>query len=151
MTGQGVLQQWLQLHHIHRRELAVVLRTMREVFPNVALFVGGNQGIIVASQAPLTASRAALQGLESRDGIRETLGGASLESLIDRLILSGPELDRFVAESDGRGIVSTDDNLYLEYATPKGNVLDYDTSIRSVKEMLTSYRNPSSVARHLTP
>ncbi len=151
MTGQGVLQQWLQLHHIHRRELAVVLRTMREVFPNVALFVGGNQGIIVASQAPLTASRAALQGLESHDAIRETLGGASLESLIDRLILSGPELDRFVAESDGRGIVSTDDNLYLEYATPKGNVLDYDTSIRSVKEMLTSYRNPSSVARHLTP
>jgi spermidine synthase len=151
LTDRGVLQQWLQLHHIHRRELAAVLRTMREVFPNVALFVGGNQGIIVASPVPLTASRAHLATLDARPGIRETLGGATLESLIDRMVLSGAELDRFIAESEGRGLVSTDDNLYLEYATPKGNILDYEQSIRGVKDLLDTYRTPDPGSRHFTP
>ena len=49
----GVLQQWVQLHHIRRRELAAIIRTLRSVFPHVALFVGGAQGILVASAAPL--------------------------------------------------------------------------------------------------
>ncbi len=151
LSGKGVLQQWLQLHHIRRREVAVVLRTLRQVFPNVALFVGGAQGIIVASQVPLTASKGALEKLEARDGIRDTLGGAKLDSLLDQLILSGAELDRFIADSEGLTVVSTDDNLYLEYATPKGNVLDYDASIRAMISLLKSYRNPNAVALHSAP
>jgi len=151
LQKRGVLQQWVQLHHIHRRELAVVLRTLRQVFPHAALFVGGNQGIVVAATEPLVASRAALAAHDARSGVRDTLAGARLEDLLEKLVLSGPELDRFIAESDGAGLVSTDDNLYLEYATPKGNVLDYEASIRGVRELLQGYTTPALTARHLAP
>ena len=36
-----------------------------------------------------------------------------------------------------RGLLSTDNNLYLEYATPKGNALRYDT-VPAILNLLTA-------------
>lgn len=153
LTEGGVLQQWVQLHHIRRRELAVVVRTMRSAFPHVALFVGGAQGILVASGAPLVASGARLAGLDARPSLQATLAGARLEDLLDALVASDDDLDRLVADAaeDGGPIVSTDDNLYLEYATPKGNVLPYGASLDATLALLERYRTRSPRARHLAP
>ncbi len=144
----GVLQQWVQLHHIRPRELAVALRTMRRVFPHVALFVSGGQGIVVLSGAPLVASRARLAELSERPGVAETLGGVhGLETLLERAVLSGQALDRFIAEHAADAPeASTDDNLFLEYATPKGNVMSYDASIDAMQKLLMSYRAGEAVA-----
>ncbi|WP_437332632.1 fused MFS/spermidine synthase [Sorangium sp. So ce394] len=149
----GVLQQWVQLHHIRRRELAVVIRTMRSAFPHVALFVGGAQGILVASAAPLVASEARLAALDARPALQATLAGARLADLLDDLVTSGDDLDRLVADAaeDGGPILSTDDNLYLEYATPKGNVLPYGASLDAALALLSRYRTPAPRARHLGP
>ncbi|WP_437731032.1 fused MFS/spermidine synthase [Sorangium sp. So ce1335] len=149
----GVLQQWVQLHHIRRRELAVVVRTMRSAFPHVALFVGGAQGILVASGAPLVASEARLDALAARPALQATLAGARLADLFDDLVASGEDLDRLIADAaeDGGPIVSTDDNLYLEYATPKGNVLPYGASLEATLALLDRYRTRSPRARHLAP
>ncbi len=152
MSHGAVLQQWVQLHHIHRREVAVVLRTVQRVFPHVALFVSGGQGIIVAAERPLLASRSHLAELSARPFIRQTLGrGQNLVQLIDRLLVSGEELDRFVRDSasDGGPIVSTDENLYLEYATPKGNVMSYRRSLTDMLALLRSYRVADPRGRHL--
>ena len=151
LADGGILQQWVQLHHIRRRELAAIVRTLRVVFPHVALFVGGSQGILVASARPLVASRAELDRLATAPAIRETLGAGTLPGLLDELVASGEELDRFVAETPGEPIVSTDDNLFLEYATPKGNVLNYWQSLRETLAMLDGYRTPNPAARHLGP
>ena len=148
----GILQQWVQLHHIRRRELATIVRTLRGVFPHVALFVGGAQGILVAGSVPLVASKARLHALEERPALRATLDGKHFEDLFSELVASGPELDRFVAESnegDGPQPISTDDNLYLEYATPKGNVLNYDASLDATLALLDRYRMKDPRARHL--
>jgi spermidine synthase len=86
--------------------------------------------------------------------IRSTLGeGVRLPDLFGEMMFSGPELDRFVrdAEADGGPIVSTDDNLYLEYATPKGNVLDYGASLRATLDLFEQYRTPDPKGRHLVP
>jgi spermidine synthase len=48
-------------------------------------------------------------------------------------------------------VISTDDNLYLEYATPKGNVLNYDVSLRETLSLLERYRSKDALARHLGP
>ncbi|MDI1478364.1 fused MFS/spermidine synthase [Polyangium sp. y55x31] len=151
LADGGILQQWVQLHHIRRRELAAIVRTLRVVFPHVALFVGGSQGILVASARPLVASRAELDRLATVPAIRETLGKGTLPGLLDELVASGEELDRFVAETEGKPIVSTDDNLFLEYATPKGNVLDYWQSLHETLAMLDQYRTPNPATRHLGP
>lgn len=147
----GILQQWVQLHHIRRRELAAIVRTLRGVFPHVALFVGGAQGILVAGMEPLVASRARLERLSTEAGIRETLNGASMVSLFDELVASEQELDRFISETPDKPFVSTDDNLFLEYATPKGNVLDYHQSLRETIDMLMVYKTKDPVARHVGP
>ena len=149
LTDGGVLQQWLQLHHIRRQEVAVVLRTLREVFPHAALFVGGGQGIVVASTQPLVADRDRLAQLARRPAIAESLHGRSLEGLLDRMVFSGADLDRFVSESAAEVRVSNDENLYLEYATPKGNVMSYSSSYESMVAALSRYRTSRPRARHL--
>ena len=153
LTEGGVLQQWVQLHHIRRRELATIVRTLRETFPHVALFVGGAQGILVAGVHPLVASSARLAKLEESEALRKTLGGDRLVDTLSELVTSEEDLDRFVKESeaDGGPIVSTDDNLYLEYATPKGNVLVYDSSLQDTLSLLDRYRTKDPRARHLVP
>jgi spermidine synthase len=152
LSDGGVLQQWVQLHHIRPRELAAIVRTLRHSFAHVALFEGGSQGILVASQAPLVASRARLDTLGARAGVTETLDGATLESLLGELLLSDAELDALVADvaaTEGGPILSTDDNLFLEYATPKGNVLEYKRSLEDTLALLERYRTPNVRARHL--
>ncbi len=149
----GVLQQWVQLHHLRPRELGVVVRTLRRAFEHVALFEGGAQGILVASATPLVASRARLERLDALPAVQETTERPLVEHL-GALIASDAELDRLVedlAREHGGPIVSTDDNLFLEYATPKGNVLDYAASLEATRSLLERYRTPDPAARHLGP
>jgi len=148
----GVLQQWVQLHHIRPRELAVIVRTLQAEFAHVALFEGGAQGILVASEQPLMASRATLAERDAIPAIRETLDDRSLESLFDELLLSDDDLERLtrdVAAANDGPIISRDDNLFLEYATPKGNVLNYDASLAESMAMLRRYHPPDVRAKHL--
>lgn len=70
------------------------------------------------------------------------------------MVSSEGDLDRFVSESAPAGEdapISTDDNLYLEYATPKGNVMDYQRSLKDTIDLLEQYRTPDVRARHLGP
>lgn len=151
MAPQGIFQQWVQLHHIRRRELAAIMRTLRGVFPHVALFVGGAQGILVAGMDPLFASRERLEKLSKESAIQETLGATSMLTLFDELVASEADLDRFISETSDKPFVSTDDNLFLEYATPKGNVLDYNVSLRETIDLLMAYKTKDPVARHVGP
>ena len=109
LTEGGVLSQWIQLHHTTLREIASQMATAREVFPHAAFFIRGDQGMLVTSLAPLSAH-------PRRPGD------------LDDLVLAEDSLDAFVdavCAEVGRpraGLVSTDDNLRLEYATPRNNV-----------------------------
>jgi spermidine synthase len=108
----------------------------------------------VASDAPLVASRARLERLDAIPEIRATTGGLPLTDLVPEIISSEGDLDRFcedVASKSGGPVVSTDDNLFLEYATPKGNVLNYDASLAEMIALLHEYKTPDPAARHLGP
>jgi spermidine synthase len=155
LTDGGVMQQWVQLHHIGWRELAVTLHSVRSAFAHVALFVSGNQGIVVAAQRPLVASRAHLAELSDHPEVASTLGEVStLEELLGRILVSDAELDRFIADGMAQGsgpTLSTDENLYLEYATPKGNVMGYEASLYAMFDLLMKYRRADVLEQHLTP
>jgi spermidine synthase len=117
----------------------------------VALFVSGRQGIVVASQRPLVVSASHLASLERRAAVSETLAGLKLEQILDRVMLSGASLDRFIddSQSEGGPVISTDENLYLEYATPKGNVMNYFKSYDRTVALLSTYRPPQLASQHL--
>jgi spermidine synthase len=153
----GVLQQWVQFHHMRRRELASILGTVRAVFPHVVLYAHGNQGIIVAGARPLVMSRARTHLLRERPAVARLLGpDRMLTDFADDLLATDEALDRFVADSArevglaSADLISTDDNLYLEYATPKNNMPGLP-SIDETIDLLARYRPPDAVANHVGP
>lgn len=142
LADRGVFQQWVQLHHVRRTDFATVVHTLRSVFPHVALFYGGQQGILVASMQRLGASeRRVLELQEHPEVLAKTPGHRPLMSLLDDVLLAGADLDRFLEDSAREAgqplseLVSTDGNLYLEYATPRGNVLPWSAREELVQKI----------------
>lgn len=133
LAPDGVLQQWVQLHHLTRRDLAVILQSVRAELPHVALFAGGGQGIVIGSQQPLVLDYQRLVRLSGElsgsDATRGVAGG-DLLTLGGKLVLDERGVAALIAEEAKRAgvapeaLVSTDDNLYLEYSTPRGNADD---------------------------
>jgi spermidine synthase len=153
----GIFQQWVQLHHVYRRDFATVVHTLRSVFPHVALFYGGGQGILVASMKPLRASQERLRRLETLPAIASVMPeDRPLPELLGDVLAFDDELDRFLEESARVAgvpldeLVSTDQSLYLEYATPRGNVLPWSTRDALVSDIVR-FRDEAAVAKLLVP
>jgi spermidine synthase len=107
----GILQQWVQMHHIGPREVASALATVRTVFPHASLWFYGGQGMIVASDGPLVVTDA------RRRAVAERLTGPKLAAELEAARLLGSEgVDRLIAAM--HPVVNTDHNRWIEYATP---------------------------------
>ena len=144
LTAGGVLQQWMQLHHASPIDIFYILGSMRLNFDYVWVYVIGSQGIVVASDDPR--ARPAVAHVEAMhrasalsDAITAQSGCAG--SIAEKLILSPPDLDRFL---DSLGIPGTyfdsnDDNAFLEYNTPKGNALNGQRSFETNLNMLAAH------------
>ncbi|MFO0571616.1 MAG: fused MFS/spermidine synthase [Polyangiaceae bacterium] len=157
LTPGGVFQQWVQLHHMTRRDFATILHTLADEFPHVALFFGGGQGILVASGEPLVASRTRLEAIARDPKVHETIPNQRpLAELLDDVLVTGDGLRRFLEDSAKEAgmplsqLISSDDNLYLEYATPRGNVLPWSSRDDLVRA-LRGYRNESEISSMLGP
>jgi spermidine synthase len=143
LAPRGVLQQWVQMHHMRREDFATLVHTLRSVFPHVALFYGGHQGILVASMQPLVASDSRVHALQrTPEVIAKTPENRPLMTLLDDVLLADADLDRFLEASAREAgkplseLVSTDRNLYLEYATPRGNTLPWSAREALVGKLL---------------
>ncbi|MFY9584175.1 MAG: fused MFS/spermidine synthase, partial [Candidatus Acidiferrales bacterium] len=73
LTDSGVLQQWVQIHHLRTEDLLVLLNTAARVFPHVAFFVGPEHGVLLASAAPLECDYAQIERFDADAGIRREL------------------------------------------------------------------------------
>ena len=141
----GVLQQWVQLHHTKLNDLLSVLASVRSEFKYVWLYEIGGQGIIVATNDYDRRPEQRYADLISNtSGLKEVLKiyDRPVNELSQKILLEPESLDRFllkVSSGDPEAWVSTDDNLYLEYETPKGNVLDGAKSLASNLEMIKKF------------
>jgi predicted membrane-bound spermidine synthase len=141
LQPHGVLQQWMQLHHLEPSDMLVILGTVRAEFAYVWLYDIGGQGIIVATNdpraVPARSHIARIDAAPELGALLSSLGGSSRSLLQDRL-LDPAATDRLLAGL-GRPAsywISTDDNLHLEYSTPRGNVLDGQKSRDRNMELL---------------
>ena len=145
LTDDGVLQQWVQIHHMRTRDLLVILNTAAQVFPHLAFFQGpGHQGLLIASAAPLAVDYRRLQEFDADAGIQQelrTIGAPSTASLLGELMLYGDSMRAALASNPAGIRVSTDLYPYLEYQTPKGNALSYNTIPVNLR-FLSQYRPP---------
>ncbi len=145
LTPHGVLQQWIQLHHLTRRNAAIILQTMRTEFPHVALFFRGGQGIIIGSLEPLAVDYPTVNATTRRLAGSPALGGlpgGDLLTVAGALLLDEAGVIALIEDEATKAgttpdrLVSTDDNLWLEYSTPRGNAdesLMPDVFVASVK------------------
>jgi spermidine synthase len=134
----GVLQQWVQLHHIGPREIASELATARSVFPYVGLWYYGGQGMLVAADRPLVSPR--LQaGLQADLQVGDAPGEASqlVETLTAARLLDSGGVARLVAGRHPQ--INTDHNRWIEYATPPYQSSSYDWVTHNL-QFLRQYR-----------
>jgi spermidine synthase len=124
----GILQQWVQLHHIGLDEVASVIGSLRAAYPVVSLWLVGNQGVLIASDHEVTpdVTRMSLPALADE---RARLGDR-LAQIPDTLLLGPADLDRFLASRELR--LNTDANRYLEYASPRYNLVKENLYARNV-------------------
>lgn len=126
LRPQGVLQQWVQLHHMRPMDFLHIMGSVRSVFKYVWVYVSGGQGIVVASN-----DEAAFRHDAALDKLMHshTISDLKLPELPEKLVAGPQQVDALMArfDPDLRFFVSTDKNLYLEYATPKGNAMREDS------------------------
>jgi spermidine synthase len=147
LGSSGVLQQWVQIHHMPTATLLVLLNTAAHVFPHLAFFVGPDQGLLIASSAPLEGDYAQWERLEADSGVAQQLsrlGVPSLASFLGDVMIYGDSMNEALGELPrltGRkaDFVSTDFFPFLEYATPKGNTMAINSTQANL-DFLRSYR-----------
>lgn len=140
----GVLQQWVQLHRLSPLDILSVIASLRAEFRFVSLYVIGSQGILVATNDEMRKlpNRNALVTLEKEVGLAEVrrIAGRDYTAIAGDLVLKPDEIDRFIAKFGVTPelLASTDNNLLLEYSTPKSNVNDparsYEANLSLLKE-----------------
>jgi spermidine synthase len=129
LQPHGVLQQWMQLHHVGNQDVLRILGSVRAEFQYVWLYVFGGQGIIVASNDPeATPTQKNVELIKRTPTMQPLLKILEQDpaELLGSRLLEPEATDRLLNSYDvpASSWVSTDDNLYLEHSTPKGNVLD---------------------------
>lgn len=139
----GVLQQWVQLHRLSPIDLASIFASVRAEFEQVWLYFGGNQGVIVACGHDCAPTAEALAKIDDTESLRSALAsyGGTARGLLGANLLNPRGMDAFLESFaiKEEALVSTDDNLFLEYSTPKGNVRPW-SSIRDNVRMLEKFR-----------
>ena len=135
LAPHGVLQQWVQLHRLAAPDIASILATVRSEFRFVSLYFSSTQGVVVACNENCEPRPATLARLDDEPRLNAVLHrfGSGSAALLENRILTPDATARLLDECRTRGLdmemlVSTDDNLLLEYETPKGNVRDYRSS-----------------------
>ena len=139
LQENGVLQQWVQLHHMQTLDLLYILNTLHQEFRYVWLYDIGNQGVLVASDSADATRLYHLDG--SLAGDEQAL--TEKEKSLRKNLVWEPEDFAYLAEKlrVPQYFVATDNNLYLEYSTPKGNALNYQESLEHNLKVLRDIRN----------
>jgi len=149
LQRDGVLQQWLQLHHLSQEDLLRVLGSVRAEFRYVWVYLIGGQGIIVASNDSRSSpDPQTLQTLRTTATLQPILQafGSDPAVLREMQLLDPAATDRLLTSMrvPPKYWISTDDNLFLEYSTPKGNAPDH---ARSTEENVDFIRRRSALPK----
>jgi len=112
----GVAGQWLQTYDLGPEDVLTVIRTLREVFPQVAVLrlLGGADLLLLASERPIRFVMADLDAAWSEGAVRTDLERVGIRGpcdILDRVVAEPAQVDAVL----GRGPLNTDDNALLEY------------------------------------
>ncbi len=148
LAPEGILQQWVQLHRISGQDIVAILATVRSEFRYVWLYFIGNQGIIVAANHKALPGPETISTIDDAPALVDVLAvfGGSVQSLLADRLLTPDDTDTLLALAQGYDFISNDDNMFLEYSTPQGNVRDYARSLGENVSALKHIGSPDPLA-----
>ncbi|MFZ6724135.1 fused MFS/spermidine synthase [Undibacterium sp. MH2W] len=147
LQPDGILQQWVQLHHLNPTDILSIISTARSEFKYVSLYQLGGQGMLIASNDPLRSdvNPTAINLVRQTSPLVNLLAQANqtIEHVIESRELDSQGIDRYLVNVgvDPMVWISDDNNLRLEYSTPKGNVNDGPVSYSNNMQLLRKYRS----------
>lgn len=128
----GTLQQWFQLHHLGPDEVLSCVATVATVFSHVSVWVVGGQGVVVASMEPHRVQAQFLERLQQHApvlGIAADALPSHLADLLRHRLLAPHDMARLVRDT---AFINTDRNRFLEYFSPRYNLLEDDRLLANV-------------------
>lgn len=154
---RGVLVQWVQTYNFSVAEYALILRTMRSVFPHVTLvsLAHGADTLLVASPAPLLRSAADVARMQrlidDTPAVRRDMdvhfGTHDVRSLLLRNnALDDEGIERLLATDNGQTI-NTDLNMRLEFDAPLRLFQTDEKQAHAVQFAITELRTATWIER----
>ncbi len=145
LAPDGIFSQWIQFHHMRIQDLYVIVNTVHRHFKYVGLWYNGEQAQIMASDVPLSLDWSHMRSLAAQHIESKYISTEDIYNLPYRITLDAEGADKFASSDElyaiiGHGLgkhvvpepiykilegryVHSDLFPYLEYATPRGNVL----------------------------
>ncbi|MCI0339582.1 MAG: fused MFS/spermidine synthase, partial [Planctomycetales bacterium] len=141
----GVFGQWVQMYGLAPDHLRAILRTFREVFPDVRVFVTIEDAdlLLVGGSGTGPVDLARLAARAGAPGIREDLSrvsSAGWAGILSRYVGGPDEVSRYA----GEGPRNTDDNGLVEFGAP-WTLLREDLRKRLVDEVASIECDPLAV------
>jgi len=126
LRGEGMLVQWFPAYHMSRRDVKVIIHTMRSVFPETTVWTSGAEGdlILIAKKGgPLRIDYRRFLRKAFRPAVRADLARLGYEPgelLARTFVMNANELGQFLyADVNGALRTNTDDLLVTEFSAPK--------------------------------
>jgi spermidine synthase len=146
----GVICQWLPIYELTPDDLRAVVRSFSAGFRHVMLWLTHYDAELLGSNDPIRLDLEAIERRIARSPIRDDLDSIDMGTARDFV-------EYFVAGSAGLaafsrgGVLNTDDNLWLEFSSPKSQGVarvmgDNVAALAAVREPVDAYLRPGSAA-----
>lgn len=147
----GIVSQWLPIYELTHENLKSVVRTFRENFKYVLVWLTYNDAVLIGSNSPILIDEEELDQRIREPEVLQDLQRVKMGSAEDFLSYFVMGNEGAKAYSSG-GVINTDDNLYLEFSAPrsigKSHLMGANLSeiIRYRENILPYLRIPSDEA-----
>lgn len=132
----GVVAQWLPLYQMEPEHMNSVLRTFTQAFDHATIFIAYADAILIGSNQPIRLDverlRAMLEIPEIQKDMHQVRMG-DVDALLSYFMMG----DDGVKKAAANAIINTDNNLYLEFFTP-----------RAIGKQLTEWKDIEHLSRY---
>jgi len=148
----GYILQWMPMYAVSRESFDVALRTFADVFPHASFWYVRGHGLLVGSTEPIRIDFAQVATRMRHPALRrdfESIGMRTPYDLMAHLLMDEKQIALYLASARRFGdTINTDDNAYLEYATP----YEFLEPTRAILEALVPFAGwDRSILRNATP
>lgn len=116
----GTVCQWMPMYCISRESFDVAFRSFARVFENASFWYVRGHGLFIATEKPFTIDYPRLKTRAEHPVVANDLTSieiADADHLLAHLLMGPKQIAAYLASTPDQ-TVNTDDNAYLEYATP---------------------------------